>query len=78
MVRNYIDFIKHYIEKDVTKNEVRELFIQMERIETAFMDVFWNNVLERFNDTNKKLQIVTTDIESIVFCTIIYTSMLKK
>lgn len=78
MVRNYIDFIKHYIEKDVTKNEVSELFIQMERIETAFMDVFWNNVLERFNDTNKKLQIVTTDIESIVFCTIIYTSMLKK
>ncbi|KAL4085416.1 hypothetical protein QTP88_027275 [Uroleucon formosanum] len=60
------NILKNDIEKEVTKSEARGLLNQMDRIETAFMVVFWNKVLERFNATNKKLQTVEIDIESVV------------
>lgn len=50
------NIIKSDVEKEVTKSEARGLLNQLERFEIAFMVVFWNKVLERFNATNKKLQ----------------------
>jgi len=48
------NIIKSDIEKDVIKSETRGLINQMERLETDFMVIFCNKILERINATNKK------------------------
>lgn len=43
-------------QKDVVKIEANKLLKKMNSIEIAFYALFWNDILERFNATNKILQ----------------------
>jgi len=45
-------------EKCATRNESNGLYNQMQKLETSFMVIFWNYILERFNASNKQLQCV--------------------
>lgn len=53
-------------EKPSTKCEAIGLLKKLKRFETAFMTVFWTDILERLNKTNKKLQSVNIDLITVV------------
>lgn len=46
-----------------TRHEANCLATSMGSVETAFLSVFWNRVLSRYNDTSIKLQSSTCDIK---------------
>ncbi|XP_046597644.1 zinc finger MYM-type protein 1-like [Neodiprion lecontei] len=43
-------------QKEITRNEAAHLLQKMSSLETALFAIFWNDILERFNATNKMLQ----------------------
>ncbi|KAL4105050.1 hypothetical protein QTP88_020340 [Uroleucon formosanum] len=43
-------------QKDIVRNEATHLLQKMSSLETALFATFWNDILERFNATNKMLQ----------------------
>ncbi|XP_068994056.1 zinc finger MYM-type protein 1-like [Neodiprion pinetum] len=43
-------------QKDIARNEAAHLLQKMSSLETALFAIFWNDILERFNATNKMLQ----------------------
>ncbi|XP_029766515.1 zinc finger MYM-type protein 1-like [Terrapene carolina triunguis] len=53
-------------EKPVTHNEAAGLQRKLDRLEAAFMAVFWSSLLERFHITSQKLQNVYIDIQTVV------------
>lgn len=53
-------------QKPICKCEARGIRIKLQRLETAFMAVFWGFLLNRLNITNKKLQSVNIDIFTVV------------
>lgn len=53
-------------QKDIVRNEAISLLKKMNSLETALFAVFWNDVLERFNATNKMLQDPKMILESAV------------
>ena len=61
-------------QKPVTRSEARDLITKMNSLETAFIEELWEFILQRLNDTNKKLQSIDTDLRSVVQ---LYDSMIK-
>ncbi|XP_050540304.1 zinc finger MYM-type protein 1-like [Daktulosphaira vitifoliae] len=61
-------------EKCVTRNESNGLYNQMQKLETSFMMIFWNHILERFNASNKQLQCVEIGNDKV---SQIYTSLIN-
>lgn len=53
-------------QKDIVRNEATSLSKKMSNLETALFALFWNDVLERFNATNKMLQDPKMILESAV------------
>lgn len=49
-------------EKTLTRNEARGILNKLNNLETAFLFIFWGQILHRFNLTNKKLQSVNIDL----------------
>lgn len=52
-------------EKAITKNEANGFFLHLNKLETTILGLFWSDVLERFNLTNKKLQSITIDLITV-------------
>ncbi|XP_050053669.1 uncharacterized protein LOC126549154 [Aphis gossypii] len=61
-------------EKCATRNESNGLYNQMQKLETSFMVIFWNYILERFNASNKQLQCVEIGNDKV---SQIYTSLIN-
>ncbi|KAL4710117.1 hypothetical protein ACJJTC_016519 [Scirpophaga incertulas] len=53
-------------QKHSTVCEAKGIRLKLERLETAFMTVFWSFILVHMNKTNKKLQSVDIDICTVV------------
>ncbi|KAG5869017.1 hypothetical protein JTB14_025906 [Gonioctena quinquepunctata] len=55
-------------EKPVPRNEAKGIRIKLEKLETAFMVVFWNVILERLNknENNDKDRISKLDVEEMI------------
>lgn len=53
-------------EKTTVRCEASGLRRQLDRFETIFMTIFWNSILERFNNTSKELQKVNIDLGKVV------------
>ncbi|XP_040195195.1 zinc finger MYM-type protein 1-like [Rana temporaria] len=53
-------------QRPVTRSEAAALLKSLNCLETAFMTVFWNSILEPFNATNKHLQSADVDISAVV------------
>ncbi|CAI6356001.1 unnamed protein product [Macrosiphum euphorbiae] len=51
--------------KAITKNEANGIFLHLNKLETAILVLFWSDVLERFNLTNKKLQSISIDLITV-------------
>jgi hypothetical protein len=49
-------------EKTLTRNEARGIVNKLNYLETAFLSIFWGQILHRFNITSKKLQSVNIDL----------------
>jgi len=49
-------------EKTLTRNEAKGIINKLNNLETAFLSIFWGQILHRFNITNKKLQSVNIDL----------------
>lgn len=66
-IKDALTSISHNKEqKDIVRNEATSLLEKMSSLETALFAVFWNDVLERFNTTNKMLQNPKMILESAV------------
>ncbi|XP_060845353.1 zinc finger MYM-type protein 1-like [Rhopalosiphum padi] len=61
-------------EKCATRSESNGLYNQMQKLETSFMVIFWNYILERFNASNKQLQCVEIGNDKV---SQIYTSLIN-
>ncbi|KAG5893641.1 hypothetical protein JTB14_015079 [Gonioctena quinquepunctata] len=55
MIENYTT------EKPVPRNEAKGIRIKLEKLETAFMIVFWNAILERLNEVSVQIQSSSVD-----------------
>ncbi|XP_039303559.1 zinc finger MYM-type protein 1-like [Solenopsis invicta] len=53
-------------EKNITRSEAKGLRIRLERLETAFMAIFWDTLLSRLNASSKKLQSIDIDISIVL------------
>lgn len=53
-------------QKATVRCEAKGIRLKLERLETAFMTVFWNSLLRPFNVVNKTLQAVNVDIYNVV------------
>lgn len=53
-------------EKPNTRLEAKNLNEKLNLLENAIMVYFWNKILERFNETNKKLQTVNIDLGTVI------------
>ncbi|XP_039306752.1 zinc finger MYM-type protein 1-like [Solenopsis invicta] len=53
-------------EKNITRSEAKGLRIRLERLETAFMAIFWGTLLSRLNASSKKLQSIDIDISIVL------------
>lgn len=63
LIIDALNLIKNYhSEKTLTRNEAREIFSQLKNLESAFLSIFWGQILHRFNLTSKKLQSVNIDL----------------
>ncbi|XP_043271756.1 zinc finger MYM-type protein 1-like [Venturia canescens] len=49
-------------EKPISRSEAKGIRLKLDRLETAFMTVFWGFLLNRLNIANRKLQAVNVDI----------------
>ncbi|CAI6352559.1 unnamed protein product [Macrosiphum euphorbiae] len=49
-------------EKTLTRNEASGILNKLNNLETAFLSIFWGQILHRFNLTSKKLQAVNIDL----------------
>ncbi|XP_029671003.1 uncharacterized protein LOC115240168 [Formica exsecta] len=66
-IKDALTSISHNKEqKDIVRNEATSLLEKISSLETALFAVFWNDVLERFNTTNKMLQTPKMILESAV------------
>lgn len=61
-----IELQKDETQKAVTRVESKGLLRQLGRRETAFMVIFWSDVLHTFNKTSKLLQSVQIDLSTVV------------
>lgn len=57
---------KNEEENGDTRNEAHSLFKKMTKLETAFMAIFWSEILERFDKTSVALQKPGLDISTAV------------
>jgi len=67
-------------EKAVTKNEANGIFSHLNKLETAILVLFWGDVLEPFNLTNKNLQSISIGlitISNLYSSLIIYVKQLR-
>jgi len=65
VVTSLINIRDSTFEKAVTKNETNRIFLHLNKLETAILVLFWDDVLERFNLTNKKLQSISIDLITV-------------
>ncbi|CAH1104538.1 unnamed protein product [Psylliodes chrysocephalus] len=65
------------LQKPTTKLEAQGLLHEFASLETGIMIVFWSDILEMMNKTNKSLQNVDISIETIVKLYIAVEEMLK-
>ncbi|CAI6349549.1 unnamed protein product [Macrosiphum euphorbiae] len=49
-------------EKTLTRNEASGILNKLNNLETAFLSIFWGQILHRFNLTSKKLQGINIDL----------------
>ncbi|XP_050511746.1 zinc finger MYM-type protein 1-like [Diabrotica virgifera virgifera] len=52
-------------EKPVPRNEAKGIRIKLEKLETAFMVVFWNAILERLNKVSIQIQSSSVDVLTV-------------
>jgi hypothetical protein len=52
-------------EKPIPRNEARGIRLKLEKLETAFMVVFWNIMLERLNKVSAQIQSSSVDVLTI-------------
>lgn len=52
-------------EKPATCSEASDLLNSLESMETCFLALFWNDIQERFNTVNKKLQSVHIELGTV-------------
>lgn len=71
------------LEKPITRSEANGLFLKLDSLETSIMVTLWDDILERFNITSKKLQSVEIDLktiislyESLIQCVLVLRSIL--
>ncbi|XP_016661623.1 uncharacterized protein LOC107884322 [Acyrthosiphon pisum] len=66
-----LDLIKNDdAEKTLSRNEARGILNKLNNLETAFLSIFWGQILHRFNLTSKKLQSVNIDLSVVCEFTI--------
>lgn len=53
-------------ENAITRQQAKGIRIQMERLETAFMQIFWHFLLSRFNAVSQRLQKVDCSIADVI------------
>lgn len=53
-------------EKDIIRNEAYGVLNKMSLLETAIHTTFWNDIFERFDETNQALQSPTITIITVV------------
>lgn len=52
-------------EKPIPRNEAKGIRIKLEKLETAFMVVFWNAILERLNKVSVQIQSSSVDVLTV-------------
>ncbi|XP_060845634.1 uncharacterized protein LOC132925241 [Rhopalosiphum padi] len=67
-------FVENPIENSKTKCESTGLIKKMNRLEMCILVSFWNDILERFNSTSKKLQTIEIDLTIVIN---LYTSLIN-
>lgn len=72
IVSALMEFQNNSSEKVVARNEAEHIAKELGHLETSLMASFWNDVMERFNATSKKLQSVDIDVGSVV---LLYASL---
>ncbi|XP_060845774.1 uncharacterized protein LOC132925391 [Rhopalosiphum padi] len=68
------ELINDDYEKPFVRSEARGLIRQMNKLETAYMTVFWSDILHTFNKTSLLLQSVDIDISTVVS---LYNSLIE-
>jgi len=68
------ELINDDYEKPFVRSEARGLIRQMNKLETAYMTVFWSDILHTFNKTSLLLQSVNIDISTVVS---LYNSLIE-
>ncbi|KAL4148045.1 hypothetical protein QTP88_002349 [Uroleucon formosanum] len=66
-------FVENLMENSKTKCESTGLIKKMNSLEMCILVTFWNDILERFNSTSKKLQTVEIDLTIVIN---LYTSLI--
>ena len=61
-----IDFEEDEAEKAVARQEVKDIRLQQERLETTFLLILWYFLLSQFNAVNRKLQAFETCIVEVI------------
>ncbi|KAL4097338.1 hypothetical protein QTP88_022132 [Uroleucon formosanum] len=67
-------FVENPIENSKTKCDSTGLIKKMNRLEMCILVSFWNDILERFNSTSKKLQTIEIDLTIVIN---LYTSLIN-
>lgn len=63
-----LSFSEDFNELPKTRHESNGLYKKMCQLETGIYCIFWHEILDRFNATNKTLQAPTLDLNNVVAC----------
>lgn len=66
MKKALIKLINDNYEKPLVLSEAKGLVRQMNKLETAYITVFWSDILHTFNKTSLLLQSIDIDISTVV------------
>jgi hypothetical protein len=58
--------VKDNSRKPIARCEAKGLLRKLNSLQSAFLVIFWSDILERFNMTSKKLQFINIDIFTVV------------
>lgn len=65
IVRALLSIIGNESEKSLVKSEAKGIMKKLCSLETSFMTVVWNSILERFNVVSKQLQTADMDVATV-------------
>lgn len=49
-------------EKPILRNKAKRILLKLEKLETVFMVVFWNAILQKLNKVNTQTQSLPVDV----------------